>query len=44
MEQIADWISLAVANANNPEVLTRIRQEVRATCERFPLYPHLGQD
>ena len=42
MEQIADWISLGVANVNNPEVLAGIRQEVRATCERFPLYPHLN--
>jgi glycine hydroxymethyltransferase len=42
MELIADWISLAVANHNQPEVLSRIRQEVRAVCERFPLYPHLG--
>ncbi len=43
MEQIADWISLAVANFNKPEVLGQIRQEVRATCERFPLYPDLGE-
>lgn len=42
MEQIADWISLAVANVNKPEVLGQIRQGVRAMCERFPLYPHLG--
>lgn len=42
MELIADWISLAVANHDHPEVLSRIRQEVRAVCERFPLYPHLG--
>ena len=41
MEQIADWISLAVANTKAPEVLVRIRQEVRAVCERFPLYPDL---
>ena len=43
MEQIADWISLAVTNFNKPEVLAQIRQEVRATCERFPLYPGLGE-
>ena len=42
MEQIADWISQAVESVGQPEVLARIRQEVRATCERFPLYPELG--
>ena len=42
MEQIADWISLAVANVNDPEVLAQIRQGVHALCERFPLYPSLG--
>jgi len=41
MEQIADWISAAVANTGNPEVLAKIRAEVHATCERFPLYPDL---
>ncbi|MDD5758141.1 MAG: serine hydroxymethyltransferase [Desulfobulbaceae bacterium] len=42
MEQIADWISLAVESFNKPEVLGQIRQGVRAMCERFPLYPNLG--
>jgi len=42
MEQIADWISLAVANFNKPEVLAQIRQGVRTMCDRFPLYPNLG--
>ncbi len=42
MEQVADWISLAVENFNKPEVLGQIRQGVRIMCERFPLYPHLG--
>lgn len=43
MDQIADWISLAVENFDQPEVLGQIRQGVRAMCERFPLYPHLGE-
>lgn len=42
MEQIADWISLAVENFNKPEMLAQIRQGVRVMCERFPLYPNLG--
>jgi glycine hydroxymethyltransferase len=42
MEQVADWISLAVANFNKPEVLGQIRQDVHAMCELFPLYPHLA--
>jgi len=42
MEQIADWISLAVANVNDHDVLGHIRQGVHALCERFPLYPSLG--
>ena len=42
MEQIADWISLAVTNVNKPEVLAQIRQGVHDMCERFPLYPNLG--
>lgn len=42
MKQVADWISLAVANFNKPEVLGEIRQGVHAMCERFPLYPDLG--
>ena len=41
MEQVADWIRLAVANCGKPEVLTAIRAEVRQVCERFPLYPDL---
>ena len=41
MEQVADWIRLAVANGGKPEVLAAIRAEVRQVCERFPLYPDL---
>ncbi len=41
MEQVADWIRLAVANCGKPEVLAAIRAEVRQVCERFPLYPDL---
>ncbi|MDA8417951.1 MAG: serine hydroxymethyltransferase [Desulfobacteraceae bacterium] len=41
MEQVADWIRLAVANCGKPEVLAAIRAEVRQVCEHFPLYPDL---
>lgn len=41
MQQVADWIKMAVANAEKPEVLAQIRQQVRSICERFPLYPDL---
>ncbi len=39
MAQIAAWINRAVENRANSSELAKIRSEVRALCERFPLYP-----
>ena len=43
MEKVAHWISRAVENRDNTAELVAIRAEVRALCERFPLYPDLGR-
>jgi len=40
MVMIADWIDRVIAK-RDPRVLAEIRQEVRALCDRFPIYPHL---
>ncbi len=40
MEQVAQWIDQALKNADNDEVLERIRGEVKVLCEKFPLYAH----
>lgn len=39
MEQVAEWIDRVMKNMENEEVLTEIRGEVKALCEKFPLYP-----
>jgi len=44
MTQIADWINRAIAGRDDKDQLGRIRLEVRAMCERFPIYPHLARD
>ena len=38
MKQIARWISEALENRNNADVLRRIRHEVLELAEQFPLY------
>jgi glycine hydroxymethyltransferase len=42
MKQIAQWITVALANRNDLQKLKSIRREVRELCERFPLYPDLN--
>ena len=39
MEQVADWINLALSRRDNMDELGKVRLEVRELCERFPLYP-----
>ena len=39
MKQIARWISEALHNRTDAQVLGRIRGQVRQMCEAFPLYP-----
>lgn len=40
MVMIADWINRALSN-RDPAKLGEIRQEVRALCDRMPIYPDL---
>ena len=41
MLQVATWIAQTLENRNDPSVLARIRAEVSALAEQFPLYPYL---
>ena len=41
MEQVAAWMDRAILNRNDEQELTKIRGEVKALCERFPIYPDL---
>ena len=41
MEKIAEWIDRAINNRDKPEDLAKIRQEVLAVCQKFPLYPEM---
>jgi len=38
MEMIAAWIIKALKNPQNADVLTQIHREVKALCQKFPLY------
>jgi len=42
MVMIADWINRIISN-RDPQVLGEIRQEVRALCDRFAIYPGLDR-
>ena len=45
MEQVADLIHRALQHLGDDRALVRLRDEVRALCERFPIYRHrLGQE
>jgi len=39
MQQIAEWIATVMANMEDEAVLAEVREQVRALCQRFPLYP-----
>jgi glycine hydroxymethyltransferase len=41
MEQVAGWMHRAILNRKDEQELTKIRCEVKALCERFPIYPDL---
>ncbi|MEK6196634.1 MAG: serine hydroxymethyltransferase [Desulfobacterales bacterium] len=41
MEQVAEWMHRAILNDKDEQELTKIRCEVKALCERFPIYPDL---
>jgi glycine hydroxymethyltransferase len=44
MKIIAKMIVKVLDNKNDPSVRSKVRQEVRELCSRFPLYPELGAD
>ena len=41
MEQVAEWMHRAILNRKDEQALIQIRSEVKALCERFPIYPDL---
>jgi glycine hydroxymethyltransferase len=40
MELVAGWIERALRNVDNAAELASIRGEVKALCQKFPLYAH----
>ncbi len=44
MAAIVTWIDQAIENRSRPEILGAIRVEVRALCERFPIYPEMDRN
>jgi glycine hydroxymethyltransferase len=43
MRQVAGWMARALEHAGDPAALAAVREEVRALCARYPLYPERGQ-
>jgi glycine hydroxymethyltransferase len=41
MKQVADWMNRVILNRRDENEISRIRNEVRELCERYPLYPDL---
>jgi glycine hydroxymethyltransferase len=41
MKQVADWMNRVILNRRDEDEISRIRNEVRELCERYPLYPDL---
>ncbi len=39
MVQVAAWVDLALKNSDQPDVLAKIRGEVKELCLKYPLYP-----
>lgn len=39
MIQVGEWMNRAISAHDRPDLLAAIRLEVRALCDRFPLYP-----
>jgi glycine hydroxymethyltransferase len=42
MEAVGDWIADVLDRMNDEAVRLRVRKDVEALCERFPLYPNLS--
>jgi glycine hydroxymethyltransferase len=43
MEKIADLMCRVLSDYKNDVVIAEVREETRALCEAFPLYPELRQ-
>ena len=41
MKQVANWIDRSLASRQDERALAMIRAEVKALCQRFPIYPEL---
>lgn len=39
MQQVADWLDKVLMNADNDEVIVKVKQEVNEYMKAFPLYP-----
>ncbi len=42
MEQIARWIAAVLRQPQDPNVIERVKNDVRSLCDAFPLYPDLA--
>jgi len=42
MDQVGDWIAEVLAAPEDETVQARVREQVHAICERFPLYDPLS--
>jgi glycine hydroxymethyltransferase len=38
MAKIAGWIDAAITNRANPKAIAKIRTEIKAVCQKFPMY------
>lgn len=43
MDQIGQWIGAVLSQPDNPSLREQIKAEVKALCDRFPLYPNESQ-
>lgn len=41
MKQVAEWMNRAILHRKDEQKITKIRSEVKALCQRFPIYPGL---
>jgi glycine hydroxymethyltransferase len=42
MQLIADMIDKVLMNADNEQMISSVRDEVKSFMQQFPLYPELG--
>jgi glycine hydroxymethyltransferase len=44
MVQVGEWMNRVISNRDDEQEIIKIRGEVRALCEKFPVYPDLYTD